>query len=298
MMVALRCIAAAVVIAVAFPAHAETAKEAYLEGEKLFAAKSFVEAAGKFERAYDLEPRAGALARAGESWFQAGRMPEAANAFAAALRVADAAQRPLTDVERDAVEALRQKAASGLGTVRMKGADRFRIGTLPERNAGEDLFVQPGSHGLICIDSEGEHPRIAAAQADTVTEVDCTREPAVEVEPTPVPAPQPVADDASPGPSALWIAGWVSVGLAGAATAVAIPLGLMFEDRRAAYNDLPTRPQDERDEVATIGTGANIAWFAAGGFAVLGAVLLIVDVTGDDEDAVVTSCAPAACIRF
>lgn len=268
------------------PPAAEQARVLFDLGRELMAKGEPLAAARAFEEAYELDPQPLTLANAGDAWEKAGRPAEAANALDAALDD----PRLSADARAEAT-AHRDRVARGLGRVRATGGMAFRVGASRERPAGGRLFVAPGSHTLHCRDAEGTHEQPIRVTAGETLEVSCARpEPAPA---SPAPAPPPLPDDDA---SAMWIAGWVSLGLAGAAGAVGIGLGAAFVSQRDDYEAAALRTRDDHDALVALRTGTNVAIFSAAALAAVGATLLIVDAV--DDDAVEEALGRCLCWRF
>lgn len=271
------------------PGGADQARLLFDYARELMDKGEYVAAARAFEGAYQMDPQPLTLANAGEAWEKAGRPADAANALDAAL-----GDPRLSEEARAEATAHRDRLAADLGRVRASGGVTFRVGDSRDRQAGLLLFVAPGAHTLHCRDAEGEHARQIRVSAGETIEVSCAR-PKQTPTPAPLPAPPPpVVDD---GVSPLWIAGWVSLGIAGAAGAAGIGLGAAFVSQRDDYEAGALRTRGDHDDLVTLRTATNVAIFSSAALAIVGTTLLIIDAVDDGGDVAAGGCG-ALCWRF
>jgi hypothetical protein len=111
----------------------------------------------------------------------------------------------------------------------------------------------------------------------------------------PPPAPTPAAND---GPTALWIGGWVAIGLgvAGLGTAAGAGIALLIKKDAIEANCVDNRCNraglDAAEDVGTLDTVGTAAFVVGAASTLLGVTLLVVDgtvdITGDGRAAMVS----------
>lgn len=276
-------------------ANEDAAKQAYVDGVRLFEQGDYTGAADAFRKAYALKPTWKVLYNVGQSEAAAKRNGLALEAFEAYLTkggddVPDARREEvLTEVERlrRMIGSVKIDAPKG-ATVHIDEVERGKapiLGRLPvsagvmhtawaeldgEQTAKRDFKVMGADSIHVKLEFEAAGPVIGAT--DTPAE--------------------PLADDVAAddgGASPLAISGWVMVGVGGAMLVTGAITGAMAlkldkqltDDCTEGHCPATTAYRNDIDKLATVSTLTDVMLFAGGAIAATGAVLLIVDAAGD-----------------
>jgi hypothetical protein len=269
------------------PARAESADDAaklFDKGLSLYKRKKFLEAADAFHEAYVLAPTGDALFNAGRAWEGAGMRAVAATAYARAI---EEGIRGNGEAKATAsLETLQKRL--GKVELSMPPGSSVRVDVLSLAGEKVTLYVEPGSSTLIVVLKSGKRVtrEIETAPGDTLAE--SIEEPKLAA-PPPKPAPKPEPPKSNP-----WrTAGWVSLGVAGVATAGAIVFGLNAWSARDDFRDSGQTDADARERAVSNMHLTNVCWVIAGVGAATGGVLLFyvapnVDASGPEKTGAIT----------
>lgn len=338
---ALASVAAALLLGIATPAAAQDvsaeatseARIAFAQGVEAFEAERFDEALRHFLQAWQLRPHPTVRVNLASSYAKLGRAPAAVMHYRAYL--ADRSVELSRAARRDIMAALRV-LGPGVGALdlELSPADaEVRVDAeTPDARDGTRLYVTPGTH-RIEVRAPG---RVAATR---VVEVDGGSTQSVSVAlaveeqaPAPPPPPEPPAPEEPPSPppdvhpvfaapepepivaeppterpasggAGRAIARWSAFGLAGAATAGAVVLGLLALGAEADFDDKATRieagayataaersalerqARDDASRASSFALVTDVCIGVAAAAAVTGTVLVLTAPTSPSDDA-------------
>ena len=242
---------------------ATSSEAAQLEAQarEAFDASRFEEAAAKFARAHELSPAAITKYNEGFSWEKAGRLPEQADAYEAALTIGT------LDAERTAYARERLvelEKELGVLVVRQPDGARVHVAHARGRPVPARIHLLPGDHDVVVKTGARTHRRTLSIEAQQV------RFLAFEADPEDPEAP------ANPGPpSAQAILGWTSIGLGGAFAVAAVGLGGAFLSARSDFIDGGQTDPDERQRAVDLRLATNLTLAGASVFGGLGLTLVL-----------------------
>lgn len=260
------------------------------EARTAFAKKDYATAARRFEEANRRSPRGQTEYNAAIAWEAAAELGRAADAFTSALEdptlppaAREHARERVTAIER-VVLTLHVEAGETATATIAHAADR----PLPAT-----LHVAPGRHELVVRFQEGGVVRqeIEARAAERVTlkvsppalaDARPASPPPASTGTALAPATNPTAESApvESEPRARHRSlqptlGWVALGASAVSVGAAVYLGVSGVDARDRFDASGGTDADARSSAITLRTWANVAWVAAGAFAVTGVVLLV-----------------------
>ena len=210
---------------------------------------------------------------AGLAW-QGARQPErAADAFHKAITLGGLGEDQLADATARLAE-LRQ----ALGAVDIEGPEgtTVLVGHVDGAKPSVLVHLSPGEHEVLVRHPDGTEHREKVTITAGATATLVVTPPAPKPIPTtdkPDPVPITPADE---GPSALFIGGWVAVGIGVAAGGTAIGLGVAALSAKDDFEASGNTDADARSQAATLRTVTNVMWGVAGAGVVTGTILLIV----------------------
>lgn len=293
----------AVALATATRADAQPANEGersaaalFDEARAAFAKKDYATAARKFEEANRRSPRGQTQYNAAIAWEAAVDLARAADAFAAALE--DPALPPAArDHARERVTAIERVVLTL--HVEARETATATIAHAVDKPLPATLHVAPGRHELVVRFQEGGVVRqeIEARAAERVT-LKVSPPALADARPAPAPAPAGAAPsttgtafatapatiaDAPPAEvlpnaprrSLQPTLGWIALGASAVSVGAAVYLGVSGVDARDRFDESGGTDADARSSAITLRTWANVAWVAAGAFAVTGLVLMV-----------------------
>jgi tetratricopeptide (TPR) repeat protein len=252
---------------------AAMARRFFNAGQKAFAEGRFVEAAKAFLEAYRLKPHPAPLINAGDAWERAGESAQAARTYQRVLDMEDASEQD----RADAVERLSQLNPK-LGILELIGDPSIRVRVdEDEFKGGSRVYVFPGEHKVTLLDVEGAKLRTLEIAAGSSRSIDLeTLKPGKQqaADTGGATTIEPLQDDAATKGGIRPLT-WAAFGLAAVGVGGAIYFGLQVNDAEESYNGEPNRDDYDRFNQNKLLTNVSIG--VAGAGAVLGTVLLIVD---------------------
>ncbi len=271
--------AISVALSVSVAAHAKggAAARKFEKGTELFRRGAHGDAAQAFYEAYRITPHPDSLYNAGLAWELAGQFAAAATAYEISLgqgleaKARDDARRRL----RPLVEQL------GRVEISVPEGSTIRVDRFVIRKSSVTLYLVPGRHriGVTLPDGTSADRRVVARANETnVLLVEKPRDSDAG-QPSPGPEATPVAADkgdrdSSDGTPRL--IGWVSLGVAAAATGTAFVLGIQALKARDKYDQSGHTDRDARDRAENLRLWTNVAWGTAAVAGAGGAVILLV----------------------
>ncbi len=252
----------------------ESARTAYRAGEAAYRNGDFATAAREFARANAVLPSPQAAYWGAMSLDSAGDVPAAIAAFRAFL----------ADPAKDRAGADRVAVAEARLTELLKAPATFALKVPAGATVTVDGVAQPSSPELTLKLSPGKHLlHVALAghesedlEIDVEPGAKATHEVTLALAPAPLPAAASpngeVAEAAGSERASNQVAGWITVGLAGAGVAVGTVFGVKALTAKDRYNDNPT--ESGADDVERDALIADMAFGAALTLGVTGLVLL------------------------
>jgi hypothetical protein len=266
------------------PATKEKASSLFKAGVAAFKKHKYAEAAGQFEKAFDLVPHPTALWNAADAREKAGELATAANLYTRYLAVA-----PDSDKDRGEAQARLSALTPKLGRLDIRSQDATRITVDEVAIEGTTPFVDPGDHAVAARLVEGRLvSKRVSVEAGSRVVVRLELEPKAPAEPaaasTGAAATAAKADEAAPpkkgglSPAYVYLGAGLTVALGG----LTIWSGLDANKKRWEFDTSPTA-QGYDDGVAA----QNRTNILIGATAAVGAATLIVGLFavrwGDDK---------------
>jgi hypothetical protein len=241
------------------------------EAEDSYRAGSFRRAAELYAQADALAPSASVKFSEASSWLKAGETAPAADAFEAALKLgtldaerSETARVTLRELERKLAIVV---VAEPVGARASLGQARARL--VPAR-----IHVAPGTHRVEVERRDGSKVSQSVELAPKETRQLRFADAPVRATAKPPPAAKPPAAPER-GPHPMRVAGWSFLGLGALNALAAVPLGIVFLQRRSAFVEGGRTDATLRDEVKLLQgltTAAVVGAAAAGG---VGAALVL-----------------------
>jgi hypothetical protein len=235
------------------------AREAFGDGR-------YQEAASLFAKAHDLSPAAITKYNEAFSWEKAGRLPEQADAYEAALAIGT------LDAERTAYARERLGELDkrlGVLVVRQPAGAQVFVAHAQGRRVPARVHLLPGEHDVI-VKTGGRTSR------DSVSlEIGDVRFLAFDSDPGADKAKTPKR-----GPDAQTIVGWSSIGLGGALAITSVGLGGAFLSARSDFVDGGQTDRNERERALDLRLATNLT---IGGALIFGGLGLTLILTAPDD---------------
>lgn len=236
------------------------------KAREAFGDRQFEAAAGHFARAHELSPAAITKYNEAFSWEKAGRLPEQADAYEAALAIGTLdAER--TTYARERLIELEQSL--GVLVVRQPQGARVYVAHAQARPVPARIHLLAGDHDVVVRTANRTHRETLTIDAEQV------RFLAFD--------PDPGGNDVSSGrsaPPAQAILGWTSIGLAGAFGIATVGLGSAFLSARSDFIDGGQTDPNERQRAVDLRLATNLTLAGALVFGGLGLTLVL---TAPDE---------------
>lgn len=257
------------------------ARETFRAGEAAYQRGDYETAANSFEVSHRLAPHPFTMFNAGLAWQGAQQPERAADAFHKAITLGGLGDDQLAD----ATERLGDLRRT-LGVVEIAAPEGASVvvGHLDRASPPVLVHLAPGEHEVVVLHADGSQARQRVTVAAGAS-VSVTFEP-----PAPKPVPTAVAPDPVPitppseGSSALFVSGWVAVGIGVAAGGTAIGLGVAALSAKDDFEASGNTDPDARSKAATLRTVTNVMWGVAGAGVLTGTILLIVGWPTDGSD--------------
>jgi hypothetical protein len=268
-----------------------TARDLDQEGRAAFERKEYVAAARAFELAFALAPHAGTKYNTALAWDKAEQLGLAADAYALAVQMGT-----LDDERSRASQARLTTLTQVLGLVVVSGptGSSVSVGHATSVAIPAQIHLAPGDHELVVRLSDGTtQRRRVSLRAGASEQVMITTAPA-QLSPRASPVPPVSGDGPAPAShpgSTSRTAGWVMVGVSGAAAGAAVALGLGFLGTRDDFNDGGRTDADQRDTLVALRALTNVAWGVSAVAAGTG-VFLLVTAPGPSSTATSSATAP------
>jgi hypothetical protein len=256
-------------------AQPRTARDLDHQGRAAFERQEYVAAARAFELAFALAPHAGTKYNTALAWDRADQLGLAADAYALALQMGT-----LDDERARASQARLTTLTQVLGLVVVSGpiGTSVSVGHASGVAVPAQIHLAPGDHELIVRLSDGttQRRRVSLRAGSSETVMITPAPPRLPPRSASVP---PVATNGSAPTShpasTSRTAGWVLVGVSGAAAAAAVALGLSFLGTRDEFTDGGRTDADQRDTLVALRALTNVAWGVSAVAAGTGVVLLV-----------------------
>jgi len=252
----------------------EVAAETFRAGAAAYKRKDFRAAALSFEMSHKLAPHGAALYNAGLAWQAAKELPRAADAYDEALATSQ-----LSDAQRTDATARLAKLQPDLGRVTIEAPEgtTFSVAAHEDTLAPHMVHLPPGEHEVRARLTDGTR-LVQTVTIEAGAERVLLFETPEEEPPPPLPPPPPDEGGAFP----TLPLGVALVGVGAVAGGAAVVLGLSALSARDDFEDSGRTDVEAHDDADSLRTFANVAWIGAGVFTVAGAVLIVLDLTGDD----------------
>jgi hypothetical protein len=266
---------AMMVVTLSFGAHAQGdgAAREFEKGMEFFRRGAHDEAARSFYAAYRASPHPDSLYNAGLAWELAGELAKAATAFEISLGLTLRQK-----AREDATRRLRSLARElGRVEVSVPEGSTLRVLGFVIRSPSSVVYLEPGKQrlGVTLPDGSSADRRVVAeAGATTVVLVELPREDSASSSAAPQePLPQPPRAESQS--STTETIGWVSLGVAAAASVAAVVLGIEALRARDDYEGSRNTDRDARRKAEDLRLWTNVAWGTAALTGGGGAVILL-----------------------